>query len=449
MTEPRDRSCGPVEYYARTAAARRGHTRGVSDPVRVLAYGGIGPDACDTYRLGLYVDLLAADGVIIEPWTPPLLHPEAYLGRPWDAIRDGVASVSLDALTGADVVLFSRWSNTRPACTECGLDCGDPEGLERHAQKAGHSSLGVDPLLRLVATELLANPALRSRCAVVYDLDDDLFRQPEWVGHSAGLARELDLVELFTRTADLVTASTPVLAGRLAPLAANVLVVRNAIEPAMYLPSDAAGSLPARERGDPAAPAETRFVFYGADVRRRDYALCRGAVDATVADLEARGTRGHRIWLGSESAAVAELVDEALPYRRSVPEFAAALAATHPDIGLAPLEESPFAQAKSELHWLELSVSGAATVASRLEGGECPYSMIRHGVDGMLVAGDAEWRRSLGELAGSRDLRSEIAGRARERVLAEYQARDRAVEWAAAYRWAAAHPGIGLTRYIR
>ena len=415
----------------------------MTDPLRVLVYGGIGTEACDTYRLGLYVERLAAAGVRIEPWTPPLLHPAAYSGRWWDAIRDGVASVSLDALAGGDVVLFSRWSNTRPACTECGLDCVSPDGLERHGRETGHASLGVDPLLPLVATGLLANPAVRSKCAVVYDLDDDLFHQPSWAGHAAGLARELELVELFIRTADLVTVATPTLARRLAPLNQHVHVVRNAIEPALYQAPAGASSRGAEAaapagrpaRGDQAAAAsETRALFYGADVRRRDYAVCRAAVDSAAAGGAAGGRPIRRIWLGSDSPSVMKLVDEAVPYQRSVPEFAAALAAARPDIGLAPLEDSLFAQAKSELHWLEMSIVGAATVASRL--------------DGLLAGDEAEWRRALLDLAASPALRTEIAGRARERILAEYQVRDRAAEWAAAYRWAASHSGIGIAHIL-
>jgi hypothetical protein len=422
----------------------------VTDPLRVLVYGGIGPEACDVYRLGLYVDHLASAGVRVEPWTPALEHPAAYAGRWWDAVADGVASVSLEALDHADVVLFSRWSNTRPACTECGQDCGNAGGLERHVSQTGHASLGFDPLLRLVAIGLLTNQAVRSRCAVVYDLDDDLFHQPAWVGHAAGLAREIEMVELLIRTADLVTTSTPVLARRLAPFSEHVRVVRNAVEPAMYRPPAAGADFGADFGSDPGSdPAlrETRVLFYGADVRRHDYAVCRAAVDRAAADAAGGGNPIRRIWLGSVTPSVAEMVDEALPYRTSVGDFTAALASSRPDIGLAPVEDSDFARAKSELHWLELSLVGAVTVASRFgtSGAETgPYAMIRHGVDGMLVSGEAEWHRALTDLAAAPALREEMSGRARERVLTEYQVRDRAAEWAAAYRWAASHPGIGI-----
>jgi spore maturation protein CgeB len=79
-----------------------------------------------------------------------------------------------------------------------------------------------------------------------------------------------------------------------------------------------------------------------------------------------------------------------------------------------------------------------AVIAQRFNG-EGPYSVIRDGVDGILARGAQEWHDSVKRLASSSDLRAELAGRAKERVLAEYDYRLRAREWADAYRWAWNH----------
>jgi hypothetical protein len=398
----------------------------MSERVRVLVYGGVGSAACDFYRRALYVSRLADLGVDLVSWTPPLQHPSAYAGRWFDAIRDGVAQLDLSEMDQAQVVLFSRWSNTHAACTVCGAACASPDGLAEHARSTGHDTLCMDPLLRLLLPSLLSDP--KRRCALMYDLDDDFFHQPAWVGHGAGLAREMDLVELFIRAADLVTVSTPVLHKLLQPFTPRTHVIRNAVEPTWY----SVGV-------DCAAPAgEPRILFYGADVRRRDYALCKDAVDDTVRAHPA----ARRVWLGSDSPGVRGLVDEAHPQVAAGPAFAAAIASLRPHVGLAPLQPSEFASAKSELHWLEYSLAGAVTVASRFPTGG-PYDPIQDGQDGLLARGTDEWHGALARLAASPALRSEIAGRARERVLAEYQAEARTAEWAAAYRWAATHPGIG------
>jgi Glycosyl transferases group 1 len=403
----------------------------VTDRVRVLVYGGIGTEPCPFYRRGIFVSHLANLGVDLIPWTPPLTHPPAYAGRWVDAIRDGVARVDYRELANANVVLFSRWSNVFPACTACGAECRSIEGLEYHDRDTGHGTLSWDPLLRLLLPALLADASIRSRCAVMYDLDDDLFHQPEWAGHGPGLARAIDIVELLIRAADLVTVSTPVLERLLHPLTGRIHVIRNAIDPDLYRTDVAA--VPAGND-----PRVTRVLFYGADVRRRDYAVCRAAVDRAA--RARRPTR--RIWLGSDSPAVRALVDEALPPAETGKSFGAALANLRPHVGLAPLEPSVFASGKSELHWLEYAMVGAATVASRLPTAG-PYDVIEDGRDGLLAASAADWQRAVMRLVSSPDLRAEIAGRAHERVLAEYQAAARAGNWAAAYRWAASHPGIG------
>ena len=104
-------------------------------------------------------------------------------------------------------------------------------------------------------------------------------------------------------------------------------------------------------------------------------------------------------------------------------------------MGVAPLVDDAYNRARSELHWLEYSLAGAATVASALDGG--PYDPIRHGVDGLLAGSPDEWARHLAALAASPALREDLAGAARERVLRESTIAVRAPEWAQAYRDAA------------
>jgi glycosyltransferase involved in cell wall biosynthesis len=180
------------------------------------------------------------------------------------------------------------------------------------------------------------------------------------------------------------------------------------------------------------------LLFYGVPLRLRDYAVCRDAVDELARSLP--GTR--RVWMGGDDPAVRDVSDEIVGYVRGAPAFARALVEARPDVGLAPIADEPFNRARSELHWLEYAMAGAPTVASRLMGGG-PYEVIRDGEDGLLARNKSEWRAAIKSLAQSPARRLEIAGRARERVLAEYRAADRAIDWAEAYRWAAEHAEHG------
>jgi glycosyltransferase involved in cell wall biosynthesis len=116
------------------------------------------------------------------------------------------------------------------------------------------------------------------------------------------------------------------------------------------------------------------------------------------------------------------------------------LANAYPEIGVAPLILNHQNSCKSELHWLHFAACGAPCIGERFPGAG-PYDVIRDGVDGLLARGRREWSDSIGRLAKSPQLRADIGGAARERVIAEYNPRDRAAELADALRWAAEHAG--------
>jgi hypothetical protein len=142
----------------------------------------------------------------------------------------------------------------------------------------------------------------------------------------------------------------------------------------------------------------------------------------------------------------APFFDEAHPYVKSISGFAKTVCSTHPDIGIAPLVGDDFDRNKSELHWLEYSMAGAAFIGQKIKYGESPYSMVKHGVDGLLASTRTEWYDSVKSLVENKDLRQQLAGAAKERVLKEYNYKDRAAEWADAFRWAAEHPNYGLRK---
>jgi glycosyltransferase involved in cell wall biosynthesis len=334
----------------------------------------------------------------------------------------------------ADVILFRRFHSTHSVCTECEAVFDGPDEHQAHLRASGHFSVKTDLLFRHVVELIAANPSLLAGRGIVYETDDDLLDCPDWTGVGPTTRRERDLVERLLNMADLVTTTTPVLAERLAAVgSAPVRVIRNAINPAWFaagVPDNAAD-----------APGDPRVVYHGVPVRLRDYEVARPAVDAAAREFP--GMR--RVWLGAANERrVVAAMDEVRPWVDGAAKFAAALVAARPDIGLAPLVDEQFNRAKSELHWLEYSIAGAVTVVSGFaEAG--PYDVVRDGVDGLVARNSSDWARHLRALASSRDLRSELAGRARERVLAEYDVNRRAGEWAEAYRWAAAHGGSGLS----
>jgi hypothetical protein len=402
----------------------------MGESLRVLVYGSVNDGACDSVRLGVYRDLLADHGVELRTWGElndyRVSVPPAYANRLDEAISDGVATVDTSPIDWADVVLFRRWYGTVRACEDCDFAGRDDASLAQHLRTRGHRPADRDFIVRSLLAAIERDPAVLKGRATVYELDDNLLAPQPWLGFYNRIQGDLDLIDRFARRSDLVTVTTPVLASALGRRNSAVRVIRNAVAPERYVASAAP---------DPGKPLT--FLYYGVGARARDYAICQDVVDDV-----AKKNSGRRVWLGSDEPGIRAIVDDARPYVGDVSEFARRLADTHPDIGVAPVGQDDFSRGHSELHWLEYSLAGAATVASRTMGGG-PYDVIRDGVDGLLARNKAQWREQLGRLAASPGLRAELAGRARERVLAEYDVRDRAAEWADALRWAAEHAGRG------
>jgi hypothetical protein len=423
----------PLGGSARTCDQRSGGTSRTAD-LRVLVLGPGAAAASDEIRFEAMAPALAGLGLEIASWAPAT-GPDAP--DEFEALEA--------ALSWAGVVVLRRSYMTAHVCVECRARSFDRREIREHAAASGHAVVespfaAIRPLVGLLEAE---PDALGGR-ALVYDTDDDFFAADlapdgeDWL--------ERDLVARILALAALVTTATPVLAGRLERLTqAPVRVVRNALDPAWYAapgrPAEpqTAGERAPGGRSEAGPPSDgPRVAYHGSAARLPDYELARPAVDA----LAAVSPGMRRIWLGSADDRVRGIVDEVRPWVAGVREFAAGLAAARPDIGLAPLRDTPYDRARSELHWLEYSLVGAATVASGFEG-PGPYDPIRDGVDGLVARSGDDWRRCVRLLVTSPGAREEIAGRARERTLAEYSAAVRAEEWAGAYRWAAEHPGPG------
>jgi hypothetical protein len=403
----------------------------MSGTVRVLIYGSASAGVCDYYRLGMYRDRLAELGVETRLWSDfgetAIEIPDRYAGRLADAVHDGVAQLNRAPLDWADVILFRRWYSVAPCCEDC-----DTTGTETlvagHCAATGHHQNSPDMLARFLVATFVDQPEILRGRAIVYETDDNLLGATAWLPFYRRLEPDRPMLEALLRRADLVTVSTPVLAQIAGRYNDSVRVVRNAVDRSWY---EGASPLPDLA-GDP------RILYYGISARLRDYEVCREIVDLTVQS----NPGARRVWLGSDGPEIRHVVDEAHPYVEGVEAFARRLVAVRPDIGLAPVVGDEFDRAHSELHWLEYSLAGAATIASRTMGGG-PYDVIRDGVDGILARNGSEWRYGLRRLVGSAALRADLVGRARERVLLEYDPGRRAVELADAYRWAAENGGRG------
>ncbi len=373
---------------------------------------------------------------------------EGGCARCAQAIRAGKWEFDTSDADWADVVVFRRYYNTAYKCATASIDNGAfIEGCRfitndlAEANRHPHGSKPQDSITRLMW------PAFRDHWTggIIYETDDNHWEIQPWNGYYPDVVIERDLIRDMTVRADLVTVATPALARQYGKYNDRVRVIRNAIDPDLYVKDTP------RPAGD-----KPRLVYYGSTARMRDYAgtrdgrgrweggYARAAVDANAHLLT-------RVFLGTNPGSehlIDLMFDEQKPYINGIAAFSKALANSHGDIGIAPLGGDDFDLSKSELHWLEYAMSDMAFIGQRYKGDLGPYQVIRPGVDGLLARGMQEWHDAVKKLATSKDYREDMAGRAKERVLAEYDYRNRAAEWADAFRWAAENAGIGQRKVI-
>lgn len=103
-------------------------------------------------------------------------------------------------------------------------------------------------------------------------------------------------------------------------------------------------------------------------------------------------------------------------YTRSVQHYRDVLSVL--DVGLAPLHPSRMNDGKSDLKWMDYTMAGALTIASR----EAPYASIRHGEDGLVAKTPKQFLRNLQAALDDPEGTMRMIRAARERVLMERSA---------------------------
>lgn len=87
------------------------------------------------------------------------------------------------------------------------------------------------------------------------------------------------------------------------------------------------------------------------------------------------------------------------------------------DISICPIEKNDFNASKSNIKWLESTMSGAAVVASDVY----PYSnSILHGYSGYIAKTTGQWVKHLSWLIENKELREKLVKNAREVVLKDF-----------------------------
>jgi len=405
--------------------------------LKVLVWGHVEDGPCAYFRGHQFTEELKTHGVEYRGLNRvdfELAKEAKGLALP-EAMARGLVKFNTEDIDWADVVVFRRYYNTTLTCKtdQCQfVTLSYPEAVKHE-----HGWKERDLITRMLWPVFQHGNHGK---AIVYETDDDHFSVASWNGYMKDIIPERPMIEEMAKRADLVTVSTPVLANRYARFNDNIRVIKNAINPDWYK-----ATMP-RPEGD-----KPRMVYYGNTARMRDYAGFPDITRKHKGGYAAKAVNDFRhdirkVFLGTNAGTeqmILRYFDESIPYVEGIQKFCETLANTHPDIGIGPLGGDTFDQAKSELHWLEYTMAGAAFIGERI-GNIGPYSMINHGVDGLIVKGRQQWYDAMKLLIKNPGKREELVHNARERVLREYHYKDRAKEWADAFKWAAENKGRGV-----
>jgi glycosyltransferase involved in cell wall biosynthesis len=242
---------------------------------------------------------------------------------------------------------------------------------------------------------------------IIAELDDDLLSDHarERLTANGYDPRALDALQTVVSEADLVTVSTDVMAERVAPYAARVEVVANELDARLW-----GDSVPERstddEPTDPAAPV--RVVYIGSRTHGHDLELLRPVFDG-LRTADGREVRLSVVGVSDDDAEWFDRVPipaSATAYPRFVP-WLRSMAADW-KLGVAPLADTEFNEAKSDLKFLEYTLLGLPVVASDLP----PYGgLTEHGLT--VVPNDPQaWRSAILAALDDRPAASESADRA-------------------------------------
>jgi glycosyltransferase involved in cell wall biosynthesis len=248
---------------------------------------------------------------------------------------------------------------------------------------------------------LLERLLARRSLHVVYDTDDATYLRPAFTPNSPfQRLRRFDKVAELIASVRWVSVATEPIAAWARRYNANVSVVPMAVDLAAY----------DRVKRPPrtAGPLVVGWAGTAGGLRYLE------ALAPVLRDLAARHDIVVRVISGGHArVCLPGVAVDARPWRR---ETALADMAAF-DIGLVPLDDTPFEQAKFPFKLLQYLALGVPVLSARVG---VATSVVQHGDNGLLAGSPAEWCSALEGLIVDASLRQRLAVAGHETVAAQY-----------------------------
>ena len=260
---------------------------------------------------------------------------------------------------------------------------------------------------------------LREKCEkygikLIYETDDDLLGVEKNSPSYEYVNRVSKSIERFIDASDVITVTTPTLASKFDEN-------KTVIIPNYYI--DSVFDI----KEDIKSEGKLKLGYYGTLTHSKDLFLIKNVIlklkEKYDFDFEIIGGFNAADDVDEDWFKTVELPPDNMNFEK----FMSWLSKTiNWDIGLVPLEDSPFNQCKSELKFIELAILGLPGVYSDM----CVYNaVVQDGVNGFLASSEDEWVEKVENLILNESLRRNIRQNALKKVLSDYMIEDRINKW--------------------
>lgn len=296
----------------------------------------------------MYAEIRRLRGRISSGWKPPAQDAKGALrvhmivrlgtGGPQSSAYIRLLQPLSEAVVGDRVeVSLDSWTGAVPDCDVCVV------------QRAA--------LPDVKAARSLLEVLERRDIPLVVDLDDDFNAMGAGQIKAGGYSDRLAALDMVLAGSKEVWFSTYPLAARYDCVIDRAVVVANAIDPKVWRDW--------RRRWSPDTEDKTRFLYMGTGTHAEDFAMIRPHLDALWREREGQFDV-TLIGVADEAAPAPWLTHvQPPPEHQTYPKFVAWLREQGPfDIGLAPLADTPFNHAKSDIKLLDYSALGLRSLVS-------------------------------------------------------------------------------------
>ena len=284
------------------------------------------------------------------------------------------------------------------------------------------------PYIAPELAEQIVRQARRGGAKLVYSLDDNLMDVNAYFPFRKVFTDEqVASVRYLASRADHIITSTVPLQQRLRALNPHVSVIPNFLDERLF------------SQHLPAQPVRDRVVlgYMGTASHESDLLSILEPLRSLLSryrkqvSLELVGIIDpfrKKAMFGDLPVTVRTVPAKAVEY----PDFVQWMRETlHWDIGLAPLEDTPFTACKSDIKWLDYSLLGIPGLFSRAPA-YC--DSVADEVDGLLVdSSTGDWYRTLERMVADQVLRSRIRTQAFETVQSTRTLKHNACQWLEAF----------------